>query len=168
MSLCFSYRGTSRNLSDWISFKRLWNRCYTHLYLQLGAKYCRKKLKNGGVCTYIQETLKFSNINLLKHCKVQDIEIAAIQLKLNKKNVIICCVYRAASGNFDYFLNKLDNILNSLHKHKTEFVICGDKNINYLENNNKKKKLLNLLCTYNLIGTAYFPTRIANSCHLDR
>jgi len=62
---------------------------------KLGAKYCRKKLKNGGVCIYIQEALKFTTICLQKHCKEQDIEISAVQLKLNKKNVIIFCVCRA-------------------------------------------------------------------------
>jgi len=108
---------------------------------KLGAKYCRKKLKTGGVCIYIQEALKFINISLQKHCKEQDIEITAVQLKLNKKNVIILCVYRAPSGDFDYFLNKLDYILNSLHNYKTEFIICGDININYLGTNNKKKRL---------------------------
>jgi hypothetical protein len=90
---------------------------------KVGAKYCRKKLKNGGVCIYIHEILNFTNINLQKHCKDQDIEIAAIQLKLNEKKVIIFCVYRAPSGNYDYFL-KLDNILNSLHNYSTEFIIC--------------------------------------------
>ena len=86
---------------------------------------------------YIQESLKFTNISLQKHCKEQDVEIIAVLLKLNKKNLIIFCVYRAPSGDFDYFLNKLDYILNSLHTYKTEF-ICGDININYLGTNNKK------------------------------
>jgi hypothetical protein len=48
---------------------------------KLGAKYCRKKLKNGGVHIYIHKTLKFTNINLQKLCKEQGIEIAAVQLK---------------------------------------------------------------------------------------
>jgi exonuclease III len=122
----------------------------------------QKKIKNGGVCIYIQQALKFTNINLQKHCKEQDIEIAAIQIKFNEKNVILFCVHRAPSGNYDYFLNKLDNILTSLHNYKTEFIICGDININYLEINNKKKQLGNLLGTYNLIGTIHFPTRIIN------
>ena len=99
---------------------------------KLDAKYCRKKLKNGGVCIYIQEALKFTNISLQKHCKEQDIEITAVQLKLNKKNVIFC-VYKAPSGGFVYFVKKLDYILSSLHTYKTEFIICGDININYLE-----------------------------------
>jgi len=89
--------------------------------------------------------------------------LAAVQLKLNKKNVIIFCVYRTPSGNFDYFLNKLDNILHSLHNYKSEFIICGNININYLGTNNKKKQLDNLLGTYNLTGTVYFPTRMDNN-----
>ena len=130
---------------------------------KLGAKYCRKKLKNGGACLYIQEALKFTNVSLQKHCKEEDIEITAVQLKLNKKNVIIFCVYRAPSGDFDYFLNKLYYILNSLHTYKTEFIICGDRNMNYLETSNKKKQLDYLLDTYNLISTVNFPTRKANN-----
>jgi hypothetical protein len=41
----------------------------------LGAKYCRKSLKQGGVCIYVHECLKFSSINLLKHNKEQDMEL---------------------------------------------------------------------------------------------
>ena len=72
-------------------------------------------------------------------------------------------MYSAPSGNFDYFLNTLDNILNSLNDHKTEFIICRDININYLDTNNKKKQLDTHLGTYNLKGTVYFPTRITNT-----
>ena len=74
----------------------------------LGAKYCKKKLQNGGVCIYIQDTLKFINFNLQKHCKEQDIEIVAVQLDLIKKKVIIFSIHRTPSGNFDYFINRLD------------------------------------------------------------
>ena len=84
-------------------------------------------------------------------------------MDLIKKKVIIVTVYRAPAGNFDYFLNTLDNILNFLHNHKTEFIICGDVNINYLDTNNKKNQLDTLLGTYNLKGTVYFPTRITNT-----
>jgi hypothetical protein len=44
---------------------------------KLGAKFCRKKLKNGGGL-YIQEKLKFTTIDLQKYCKEQDFEIAVI------------------------------------------------------------------------------------------
>jgi hypothetical protein len=100
---------------------------------------------------------------LEKHCKEQDIEITTVQLKLNRKNVTIPCVYRAPSGDFEYFLNKLDYILTSLYTHKTEFIICGDININYLGTNNKRKQLDFLLRTYNLKSTVYFPMRTVNN-----
>jgi hypothetical protein len=51
---------------------------------KLGAKFCRRNLKNGGVCIHIQEDLKFSTINLHKYCKEQDLEIVAMQIKINK------------------------------------------------------------------------------------
>jgi len=121
----------------------------------LGANYCRKNLKQGGVCIYVHESLKFSNINLLKYSNERDIEIAATQLNIHRIKVIIICIYRAPCGNFECFLNKLEIILNSLYKHSTDFIICGDININYLEPNNKKNQLDNFLATYNLIQSFF-------------
>jgi len=39
----------------------------------LGAKFCRQGLKNGGVCIFINESIKLMNINLHNSCKQQDI-----------------------------------------------------------------------------------------------
>jgi hypothetical protein len=41
-----------------------------------------------------------------------------------------------------------------------EFIICGDINVNYLENNSKKVQLDEMFRTYNLMSTVNFPTRI--------
>ena len=57
------------------------------------------------------------------------------------------------------FLKNLDSVLNTWYSNKTEFVICGDININYLENCKKRQQLDALLQTYNLIGTVSFPMR---------
>src|SRR5215510_7922379 len=72
-------------------------------------------------------------------------------------------IYRAPCGNFELFLNKLEIILNSLHRHNSLFIICGDINIDYFEPSNKKDQLDNLLGTYNLTDTVSFPTRITNN-----
>jgi hypothetical protein len=45
--------------------------------------------KNVGVCIFLQEDLNFTTINFQKNCKERDIEIVAIQLKLNGNKVII-------------------------------------------------------------------------------
>jgi exonuclease III len=130
---------------------------------KLGAAYCRTIFKCGGVCIYIHKNISFSNINLTKHCKEKDLEIAAVKLSLHLKNVIVLCAYRAPSGDLEFFLNQLDNILNTLHTPKTEFILCGDLNIDYAGNSNKKAQLENLLTTYNLTGTVLFSTRISNT-----
>jgi len=111
----------------------------------------------------MHKNIKFSNIILQKYCNEQDLEIAAVKLKFPKKNVIAFCVYRAPIGDLDYFLKQLDIILNSLHNPKTEFILCGDLNNNYIGTNNKKTQLNNLLSTYNLTGIVHFPTRITNT-----
>jgi len=51
----------------------------THIHkYKLGANYFRKNLKQGGICIYVQKSLKFNNIDLLQCSKEQDIEITAI------------------------------------------------------------------------------------------
>jgi hypothetical protein len=74
----------------------------------------------------------------------------------------VLAVYRSPSRNFNKFLQKLDNILSIFHNNKSEFIICGNVNINYLENCDRRQQLDALLSTYNLIGTVNFPTRIVN------
>ena len=136
----------------------------THIPLyKLGANYCRTSLKCGGVCIFLHENIIFSNINLIKHNKEQDLEITAVKLKLIKKNIIVACVYRAPTGNMDYFLQRIEIILNSLQNAKTEIILCGDLNINFKENNNNKIRLEQLLNSFNLKGTVHFPTRTTNT-----
>ena len=61
------------------------------------------------MCVYIHQDITFSDINLLKYCKEQDLEIATVKIKFNKKNIIVACLYRAPTGEFVYFLNQLDS-----------------------------------------------------------
>jgi hypothetical protein len=46
----------------------------------LASAYCRSNLKWGGVGIFIQD-IKFTNINLLKFNKEQDLEISAVNLR---------------------------------------------------------------------------------------
>jgi hypothetical protein len=56
---------------------------------------CALKFKCPPKMFYVHESLKFSNINLLKYSKEQDKEIAATQLNIHRRKVIIICIYRA-------------------------------------------------------------------------
>jgi hypothetical protein len=43
-------------------------------------------------------------------------------------------------GDFQQFLRGLDAALKYLYNPKTEFLICGDISIDYLNENNRKKQ----------------------------
>ena len=129
----------------------------------LGASYCRHSFKMGGVCIFVNKNLNFKNIDLQKFSLERDIEAGAIKISVKSASICILSVYRAPSGNFALFLNKLEMILNLLHKNKTQLIICGDFNINYLVENNKETLLDSLLACHNLTNTVHFPTRIQNN-----
>jgi exonuclease III len=79
---------------------------------------------------------------------------------LNTKSACIIAIYTAPSGNFDLFINKLDVILRKLYTTALEYIICGDININYLVDSDRKSRLEALLETYNLRSVVNFPTHI--------
>jgi exonuclease III len=60
----------------------------------------------------------------------------------------------------------MEEVLKSLYTPKTEFIICGDFNIDYLTDNYKKNQLNSHLNSYNLFSTVNFPTRVTNTFKL--
>ena len=67
---------------------------------QLGAEYCRKSYKNGGVCIYIHESLHFSNTNVYEFCKEKDFEACVIKLYLSCCTIGIVNIYRSPIREF--------------------------------------------------------------------
>ena len=129
----------------------------------LGTSFCRTSFKMGGICIFDNENLYFMNIDIRKFLHERDIEAGAVKLSVNSLNICILSIYRAPSSNFALFLDKLEIILNLLYNNNTQLIICGDININYPVENNKKALLDSLLASYNLTSTVYFPTRIQNT-----
>jgi exonuclease III len=93
----------------------------------------------GGICIFVKKNLSFTNIDLWKFSQEQDTEVGAVKLSVYSLNICILSIYRAPSGNFAHFLDKLEMILNLLHNYNTQLIICGDININYLVENKKKR-----------------------------
>ena len=67
-------------------------------------------------------------------------------------------IYRSPSGNFIFFLKQLELVLNKLYKVTTNTVLCGDFNVNFLENSSRVL-LESLLASFSLEGTIKFSTR---------
>jgi hypothetical protein len=127
---------------------------------KLRAYYCRTLFTKGGVRIYLQNNLTFVNIDLAKYCIDKHFEVCAVKVKLDSKIFCIITIYRAPIGNIDVFITNLDKILRNLCSPSQVFIICGDKNINYLHDSERKSKLDSLLKTYNLMSIVNFPTRI--------
>jgi len=77
-------------------------KCYT-----LGAKYCRKSRKYGGVSIFVREGLLFSTVELDGFCRDQDLEVCAVKLHISSFVFCILCVYRPPTGNVSYYLSSL-------------------------------------------------------------
>jgi exonuclease III len=82
-----------------------------------------------------------------------------MKLKSTFFNACIMAVYRAPTGNFNLFRNRLDDIIKALYKVDLKLIICGDINIYYLTDNDKKRQFDAVLLTYNLSAIVHFHTR---------
>jgi hypothetical protein len=78
-------------------------------------------------------------------------------------NICVLTLYRAPSGNFSSFLLKLDTILQSQYTPMQHFIICGDINVNYLNESEDKNQLDNILLSYNWTSIINFTTRVQNT-----
>jgi hypothetical protein len=81
---------------------------------------------------YILKRFSFSVIDIIKYCKDKDLEACAIKFKLSFMTICILTVYRSPSGNFQFFLNGLENILKKIYQPDIHIIICGDINVNYV------------------------------------
>jgi len=97
----------------------------------LNTKFCRTKLKKGGVCIFTHKTIYCTSINLDNFCKEQDLEAYATELHIQSYKICIVTVYRSPSGDFIYFLNTLEKILNRIYNNSMDIILCGDFNVNY-------------------------------------
>ena len=78
-------------------------------------------------------------IDLGKYCKDQDIEVCALKLESTTFSAYIMAVFRAPNGSFNLSLNGLDGIIKTLYEVDLKLIICGDINIDYLTDSDKKK-----------------------------
>jgi exonuclease III len=106
----------------------------------LGAEFCRQSFHNGEICVYVNKRYPFSVINIARYCKEKELEAYALKLQLQSINICIITVYRSLSGNFQFFLNGLENIINRVYKPGIHLIICGDININYLNESKEKQE----------------------------
>jgi hypothetical protein len=60
------------------------------------------------------------------------LEICAIKFEFNGRELIIICLRRSPAGDFYQVLLLLEQALLFLYRPSTEFLVCGDFNVDYL------------------------------------
>jgi len=82
-----------------------------------------------------------------------------LNLKPTSFSSHIMVVYRAPTGNFTLFLNRLDDSIKSIYRANLNLILCTDINIDYLTKNDRKRQLDSVLQMYNLTAIVTFSTR---------
>ena len=60
----------------------------------------------------MHESIDFDTIPTHHFCKEKDLEICAVKVILSKIKIVIITVCRSPTGNYNYFLRKLESPLN--------------------------------------------------------
>jgi exonuclease III len=84
-------------------------------------------------------------------------------IELPKYKLFIVCVYKSPDGQFDKFLDRLELIIQKLLKNDKILLLCGDWNIDFLQDSGNLHDLKDLFLRYNLVNTVQSPTRVTKS-----
>ena len=117
----------------------------------------------GGVGLYIKDTLQFRLRDDLS-LNLPNCEDLWIQIKCKMSDIILAVIYRHPNKKISSFQNKICDRISSLESNKSNYVICGDININTLENTSKTIDYINALTSIGCKMTIRNPTRFANNC----
>ncbi len=131
----------------------------------LGAHFCRSKFTHGGVAVYVLDVILYHVFDLTLYTRDKDVEACAIKMHISFNNLFVLCIYRSPSGDFSFFLNHLEHVLNKLFKISTNVALCGDFNINFLVQSSRLFLLETLLASFGLGSTVQFPTRNVSDSH---
>jgi hypothetical protein len=67
----------------------------------------------------------------MKALTEQTLEVCPVKLETKSFNLRILALYRASSADFNQFMKRLDDTLKYLNNPKSEFLICGDINVDF-------------------------------------
>jgi hypothetical protein len=131
-------------------------------HYKLANSFCRDKDKHGGSCTFVSNEINVRGVTFLKNLRRdKELEISATELVDFK--IIVICIYRSPDSDVKIFLGILDDIISKIIKKGRFLVICGDLNINLLQENSHQKAVLSLLLSNNLLNTVACPTRVTTN-----
>ena len=124
------------------------------------SSFTRDSAIRGGSLILINDNLKSKERkDIVALSSERNIEISCAELE----QFIIVSVYRPPSGDCHLFLSIMEDILKKICKCKKSVVVCGDFNIDILENTQNAVRFLNLFKSFNLQNLFCEPTRTTST-----
>jgi len=122
----------------------------------------RENRRGGGVSVFASDKFRSKLLENLSFCH-DYLECVFVECKSNSKTIIVGSMYRPPDGDIPLFLISLEDILVNLSNiPNSEIFLCGDFNLNILENigNLNNVNFINLLSSSSFIPLITKPTRI--------
>jgi len=115
----------------------------------------------GGSCIFVRDTIETKTVNYIRKLgKERVFEISATELSTN--NSILTCIYRSPDSDFYTLLHSLELLISKVFSKGKHLVLCGDLNVNFLQQRSKLVDIKNLLAMNNLTNIVQSPTRISS------
>jgi exonuclease III len=96
--------------------------------------------RGGGSCIFVRKFLHTKEINYLYGIGLEkSFELSAVELVDLK--IVLVCIYRSPDGDFNEFLHKLELVMNRIQGSRKRLILCGDWNINFLQQSTKLQDL---------------------------
>lgn len=126
--------------------------------------FYRKHTTRGGVCIISRKDLEVKTLPVLKFCSEKEFEVCCSSVTFDKKEMVVCAVYRSPSADFRVFMDLLEETLGTLRTGDLHaLVVAGDFNVELRPEHQDRdgERLKNFLREYDVVQTIFEPTRIA-------
>lgn len=124
---------------------------------KLISSFTRHSAIRGGSLILLKNYLKCKQRKDIESLSVErTIEISCAELDQH----IIVCIYRPPSANYDSFESSMEEVLRKVCATSKRVIVCGDFNINILEDSQSTIRFLNLFKSFNLHHLFNEPTRV--------
>ena len=115
----------------------------------------------GGLSLFVKHGLNFTTKD---HLSIMESYMESLFIEINCKNTnfIIGLIYRVPNTNCKLFINKLNEMLESIGN-KSEIILMGDFNIDLLKDNSHARDFFNMMLSHYLTPTILEATRVVSN-----
>ena len=115
---------------------------------KLASNFNRSKSDHGGSCIYIKLHMQTKEVNYLQGIsKEKDFEMTTVEI-LDYK-LIIVCVYSSPDDDFSTFLRSLELVIQKVQARNKRLILCGDWNINLMQESVRLHDVRELMSLHN-------------------